>query len=151
MRKYLGFQKIDKVFIKMLNPTDVGFDLIVLNDEYLSKILNFFEYYGEELAIVWEPKFTKDTFIVYYDCAIVCVTDNYYGKNEEPKLCGKKLHITSSSKEYFTNNINIKGRKVRNTKNIFKDGSKIIKMMKISELDYKSDQSHHSKSLSSLN
>lgn len=140
MRRYLGFQKIDKEFIKMLNPTDVGFDLIVLNDEYLTKILKFVEYYGKELSIVWETKFNKETFVVFYECSISGIEDNYYGKNEEPKLCGKKLHITSSSKEYFTNNRNLIGRKVRNTKNIFKDGSKIIKLLKLSELDYKSEE-----------
>lgn len=145
MRRYLGFQKIDKEFIKMLNPTDVGFDLIVLNDEYLTKILKFVEYYGKELSIVWETKFNKETFVVFYECSISSIEDNYYaknyyGKNEEPKLCGKKLHITASSKEYFTNNINLRGRKVRNTKNIFKDGSKIIKLLKLSELDYKSEE-----------
>jgi hypothetical protein len=140
MRRYLGFQKIDKEFIKMLNPTDVGFDLIVLNDEYLTKILKFVEYYSKELSIVWETKFNKETFVVFYECSISSIEDNYYGKNEEPKLCGKKLHITSSSKEYFTNNRNLIGRKVRNTKNIFKDGSKIIKLLKLSELDYKSEE-----------
>lgn len=153
MKRFLRFYEKDKVNVKMINQSEKGFELVILNDELLNDILetiNSCEEQGDELCVLWQMKFKYENFIVYKDCTFSPPMDNMYNAHPQQTIFslprkiveinesyGKKIQVTCSGKNYYTNSIVYKKQNVKKSKEIYKDGKLLARKLKLSELNFK--------------
>ena len=148
MKRFLTFYQKDKQNIKMINQTDKGFELVFTSDDLLKNFLekiNTSEEQKDNISIVWQMKFKKQNFIVYKNCVFSAPMDNYrpvfnYYTNTkiETVLSGKKIKVVCSGTSYYSDSFLYKDRMVKKTKSKYKDASLLTRMIKISELNFKS-------------
>ena len=65
---------------------------------------------------------------------------NRFRLNELPKSAGKKIKITCSETSYYSDSYLYKNRTIKKTKNTYKDGMLLERMLKIGELNYISEK-----------
>ena len=125
----------------MINQTEKGFELIILSESLLEKLLEDLSKY-DEIHIVWQMKFKLENHIVYKDCIFSEPVDNYFldaYKKAKVRL-GKKISVKCSGKTYYSNSFMYKNRKVNKTNQIYKDSTLLERMVKICQLDIKSKE-----------
>lgn len=157
--KFLKFNEEDKRFVKMINSKHYSFELII-SEEILHDILEQIEQYknkNEDINISWQMKFKNENFIHYKNCIFSEPIDfeipkNTYFKqnnrlvnsNNLKNLKFKKIKVSFSSMDYYTNSIKYKNKIVGNitmrlkqSKNLsrYKDGILLERVMKISNLN----------------
>lgn len=160
--KFLKFNKEDKKFVKMINSKHYSFEL-VLPEELLHDILKQIEQYknkNEDINISWQMKFKNENFIHYKNCIFYEPVDYEIPKNTYFKqnnrlvnfnnldnysiLKFKKIKVSFSSMDYYSNSIKYKNKIVGNitmrlkqSKNLsrYKDGILLERVMKISNLN----------------
>lgn len=158
MKKFLKFYSKDKELIKMVNQKATCFELVFLSDQLLNETLVFIntcEENKDSIGVVWQMKFKSKNLIHYKSCTFSTPQDNYFKKkgDTETKPYGKKIKVTCSGSEFYTedeyhkNNVihypsNFKyqryGVKVGGKK--YKDGKLLNRMLKIDNLNTKSDE-----------
>lgn len=163
MKKFLRINKKDKEFVKMINQSPKGFELVILEPKILDEIMktiSLCKEKGDSIDMVWQMKFKSNNFILYKDCEFFEPVDNYfkqpvrkwgfYKLDDEPaKLCGKKIKVKCSGVSYYSHLNEFKNRLVhltyRSTKLSdaemrakYKDAKLLDRMLKIGELNYKS-------------
>ena len=153
MLKFIKFYNKDKVNVKMINQSDKGFELVILDDNLLNEVLKTINSCKEqdELCVFWQIKFNCENFIVYKNCTFSTPMDNIYTayqqqtrfslprKNEQiNQSYGKKIKVTCSGKDFYTNSIFFKNKNVKLSNEKFKDGKCLSRIIKLSELDSKS-------------
>ena len=157
MKKFLKFYSKDKKFIKMVNQKSTGFELVILSDELLNDILNFIntcEENDDTVGIIWQMKFKNKNFIHYKKCTFSAPIINYFTKRgeKESKPYGKKIKISCSDSGFYSEDDNYKDNIVHNpsrykymSKKVggpkYKDGKLLNRMLKINNLDIKSEES----------
>lgn len=157
--KFLKFNEEDKRFVKMINSKHYSFELII-SEEILHDILEQIEQYknkNEDINIAWQMKFKNQNFIHYKNCIFSEPIDfeipkNTYFKqnnrlvnsNNLKNLKFKKIKVSFSSMDYYSNSIKYKNKIVGNitmrlkqSKNLsrYKDGILLERVMKISNLN----------------
>lgn len=142
MKKFIRFNKKEKQFIKMINQSERGFELIILSETYIQHLLqliNDCEENGDNIDIVWQMKFKPGNYILYKNCIFSTPQDNYYSNyGGIPKLFGKKIKVKCSSTDFYTDSYIYKDQKVKKSRSKYKDGLLLGRMFKISELNIKS-------------
>lgn len=150
-KRFLRFYTKDKEFIKMINQSEKGFDLVITNDNVFNDILNTIKNCKENnirIDIVWQMKWKHENFILYKNCIFSEPEINYFikGKNyhrfekPSPQQCGKKIKINCDGIIHYSESEEYKHKSVKNTKNKYKDGLLLNRMLKINELKYKSEE-----------
>lgn len=154
MIRFISICNSDKENVKMINKTDKGFDLVILSDEKLNEILNIINDcdQNDELYIAWQNKFKHYNFEVYRNCIFSTPIDNvltssvrigvpYYNSiiKEIGEIFGKKIKVEFSNIGYYTESVELKNRPVKfSSTERFKDGKLLSRMLKIGELNLKS-------------
>lgn len=137
MKRFLKFYQKDKLNIKMINQSEKGFELIILDNNTLKELLeiiNMCEEENDELSIVWQMKHKKMNFIVYKKCVFSAPMDNFI----KDKLFGKKLKVSCTGTSFYSDSYLYKDRVVKKSKDKYKDATLLTRMLKISELNLKS-------------
>lgn len=165
MKRYIVISNKDKNVVKMINQTEKGFDLVIISDEFLSKIMNLINTYkdrNDEINIYWQMKFKENNYILYKNCTFSEPMENYKkpiikksyfnwggydwspeNDDNKPKLCGKKINVKCSGVDFFSESNNYrlgKGQKVPMSKRTFNDAFILNRTMKISQLNLKSEE-----------
>jgi len=147
MKRFITFNKKDKRFIKMINQTEKGFELVILSDSVIKELLetiNNCEEKNDEIYIVWQMKFKQTNFILYKKCTFSSPIDNFNSSKrtmeEKTTLCGKKIKVSCSGNSFYTNSYMYKNKEVKKTKVRYQDSNALIRMLKISELNVKCDE-----------
>lgn len=157
MKRFIKFYQKDKPSVKMINQSDKGFELIILSDELLKKLLetiNDCEEKEDGLDIIWQMKHKTENFIHYRNCTFSAPMDNFAPKTNnlfllrkgvgfspmnEDKLMGKKIRVTCDNVSFYTDSELFKNkslnRKIKTT--FYKDSIMLKRMLKISELNLK--------------
>jgi len=146
MKRFLKFYQKNKKDIKMINQSDKGFELIVLNDKLIKElveVINTCNKKGDDICVVWQMKFKNENYILYKNCIFSSPMDNFnpFAKTPEEKIqpFGKKFKVTCSDTTYYTESGIYKNRNVRMTKENYKDATLLERMLKISELNLKGE------------
>jgi len=140
MKRFLKFYQKDKEAIKMINQSEKGFELVILDDNTLKELLeiiNMCEEENDELSIVWQMKHKKMNFIVYKNCVFSAPMDNFI----KDTLLGKKLKVSCTGTSFYSDSYLYKDRIVKKSKDKYKDATLLTRMLKISELNLKSVES----------
>ena len=151
MKRFLRFYAKDKTNVKMINQSEKGFELVILSDELLNDILetiNSCEEQSIELCVLWQMKFKYENFIVYKECIFSAPMDNIYNAHPQQtrfslprkiveinESYGKKIKVTCSGKNYYTNSLMYKNQNVKLSNDKFKDGKLLTRLLKLSELE----------------
>ena len=131
MKRFLRINIRDKQFVKMINQSSKGFELVILDPKLLEEINNTLtscKEKGDDIDVVWQMKFKRDNFVVYKNCIFSEPVDNFFKETprkytwfsppnssketNEPKLCGKKFKVKCSGVSYFSNSSQYKNRLV---------------------------------------
>jgi hypothetical protein len=147
MKRFLKFYQKDKNVIKMIGQSEKGFELIILSDDKVKEMLELLhkcEERGDELSIVWQCKFKTHNFIMYRNCVFSAPMDNINPRAKANEYQGKKFKITCESADYYTENINNQnstrsqsfGWRSNANQKKYKDATLMIRMLKISELNF---------------
>ena len=149
MKRFIKFYHKDKDNIKMINQSDKGFELAILSDALLKSLLetiNDCEEKGDEVAIVWQMKHKQQNYIVYKNCTFSAPMNNIvpervsYGfKKNDINVC-KKIKITCSDTSYYSDSYLFKNKNIKKTKNTYKDGMLLERMLKLGQLNYISEK-----------
>mgnify|MGYP001768424291 CR=1 FL=1 len=149
-KRFLRFYKKDKGFIKMINQSEKGFDLIITNDNVFNDILNTIKNCKENnirIDIVWQMKWKLDNFVLYKNCIFsepeinyFIIKKRYMGDSASPQPCGKKIRIICDSVSHYSDSEEYKHKQIKNKKEKYKDGLILNRMLKINELKYKSEE-----------
>ena len=144
MKKFLRFNNKEKKFIKMINQSGRGFELIILSESYIQDLLQCIhdcEEKGDSIYIVWQMKFKAGNYILYKNCTFSTPQDNFYSMyGGEPKLFGKKIKVKCSDTNFYTDSFLYKNQKVKKSRSKYSDGMLLNRMLKISELNIKSEE-----------
>lgn len=157
--KFLKFNKEDKKFVKMINSKHYSFELVI-SEERLHDILEQIEQYknkNEDINIAWQMKFKNENFIHYKNCIFSDpiefeIPKNTYFKqnnrlvnsNNLKNLKFKKIKVSFSSMDYYSNSIKYKNKvagniimRLKEPRNQirYKDGVLLERVMKISNLN----------------
>lgn len=142
MKHFLRIKRADKKNIKMINQTESGFCLVITSDNVLNDILNKINSYNnnDEIDIVWQMKFKNDNYIIYKKCIFSNPEINYFTqRGKMPVVLGKRIKVSCSGVQYYSNSFAYKNHNVKNTKHIYKDAHLLERMLKISELNSKEE------------
>lgn len=142
MKRFLRFYNKDKQFVKMINQTENGFELIILSDKLMNEILETIHYCeldNDVIDIVWQMKFKPDNYKQYKLCTFSAPMDNFHPSDKVNPL-GKKFKVKCEETEYYTDSIMFKNRMTKKSKIMYKDMSLFIRQVKISELNFKSKE-----------
>ena len=148
MKRFIRFSQKDKKYVKMINASEKGFELVILSDDILNKILetiNSCEEQGDELYIVWQMKHKTDNFILYHNCNFSSPMDNVIPsrayilqrRSEEEPNNGKKLKVSCGGSSFYSESELYKNRTTRKSKTQYKDAMLLERMLKISELNFR--------------
>lgn len=158
MKRFLKFYQKDKLYIKMINQSEKGFELVIINSDALLnellEIINTCEERDDEISIVWQMKHKNNNFIVYKDCHFSAPMDNFaptttnrylhdgkgFNKSNEPVPLGKKIKVTCNGTSFYSDSIFYKDRTIKKSKDKYKDATLLTRMLKISELNLKSNE-----------
>lgn len=145
MKRFIKINNKDKVKIKMLNQTEKSFELVILDENLLKEYLEFInncESKGDEIYVVWQMKWKDENHTVYKNCKFSHPMENLfknekdrYYKNSVPKPFGKKLKVTCDSAILYSNSVAYKNGNPRNSRNKYKDGKLLERLLKIGELE----------------
>ena len=131
----------------MINQSEKGFELVILSDKHIKEfleVMNDCDENSDEINIVWQMKFKNENFILYHKCKVSDPMNNYnpFAKTPEEKATpyGKKFKVTCESTSYYSTSRMYKNQKVRMSKTKYKDGALLERMLKISQLNVKSNQ-----------
>ena len=159
MKRFIKFYQKDKQYVKMVNQSEKGFELIILSEEFLKNFLesiNDCEEKGDEIDIVWQMKYKIENFIHYRNCTFSAPMDNFAPKTNnlfllrkgtfspmnEDKLLGRKIRVTCDNVSFYTDSELFKNRslnkKIKNT--FYKDSIMLKRMLKIGEINLKSQE-----------
>jgi hypothetical protein len=149
MKRFIKFYHKDKQNFKMINQSDKGFELVILSDALLKNILetiNDCEEKSDDVDIVWQMKHKQQNYIVYKNCTFSAPMDNVipekwtYGfKKNEINVC-KKIKVSCSGTSYYSDSSSFKNKNIKKTKNTYKDGMLLERMLKLGELNYISEK-----------
>lgn len=141
MKRFIKIYNKDKVKIKMLNQTEKGFELVILDENLLKEYLEFInncESNGDEIYLVWQMKWKDENHTVYKNCKFSDPMENLfktakerYYKNSIPKPFGKKLKVTCDSSILYSNATLPKNKVFAK----YKDGKLLERLLKIGELE----------------
>jgi len=149
MKRFIKINHVDKENIKMINQTETGFDLAILSDDVLKKLLetiNFYEEKGDDIYIVWQMKHKFKNFVVYKNCKFSSPTDNFFNRKgsnpfyRKPILFGKRISIKCEGNSIYGNSYS--SFVSFGSKQKFKDGKLLERMLKIGNLDLFSDKNN---------
>ena len=135
MKKFIRVFAKDKQTIKMINQTNAGFDLIILDLKDFEIFKKRLESYTDEdqISIVWQMKHKRDTFTMYVDCSFGVAEDNMNSTLKVPAIQGKRLHVTCKAVQYYSERQ--ENYKVPFTKEKYKSKKLLDRMLKIAELN----------------
>lgn len=106
MNVFLKFFVKDKQFVKMINQTDKGFELVILSESLLNETLSFINEHEKDntIGLAWEMKHKNGNFVLYKNCIFSTPMDNLFKKRgeKEPSTCGKKLKVTCSGSDFYS-------------------------------------------------
>ena len=142
MKRFLKFYQADKQFVKMINSTEKGFELVINSDSYLKKLLqeiNDCEKQNDGINVVWQMKFKKENFILYKNCIFSEPMDNSYIKMGQLQK-SKKLKVTCSEISFYSESAMYKDRQVKKAKEKYKDAMLLNRMLKIDQLELKNEE-----------
>ena len=98
--------------------------------------------YGDQIYIVWQMKFKRKNFILYRNCVFTAPVDNFnpFAKTPQEKITpyGKRFKVTCSGTQFYSEDKQIK-KSVRKTTSKYKDATLLERMLKIGELNLKSE------------
>lgn len=157
--KFLKFNKDDKKFVKMINQSINGFELIILEEKMndILQIINECKKSGEKLDVVWQMKFKEQNFVHYKNCifsepvfdkfvlnSIVPTyrKNNLFSKGNKISSTknGIKITVSCSQVDYYSESSEFKNMKIKKSFHFkYKDGLLLNRMLKISELDSKNE------------
>ena len=156
MKRFIKFYHKDKDKIKMINQSDKGFELAILSESLLKSLLetiNDCEERGDEVDIVWQMKHKALNYIVYKKCTFSAPMDNVIPEKvihsfntfnlKNSTIIGKKIKVTCSDTTYYSDSFLFKNRTIKKTKNKYKDGMLLERMLKIGELNYISEKNEN--------
>jgi hypothetical protein len=150
MKKFLKIYNKDRNIFKMINPSEKGFELIILNDALFKEYLSILNFHGDKgVNVLWQMKFKEHSYALYKNCKFSDPMDNFYAEptnrffglqyniksGTDLKPFGKKFKVTCDCVEYYSNSV----RKPAVAKNKFKDFLLLERMLKIDELNSKSE------------
>lgn len=147
MKRFLKLYQKDKEYIKMINQSDKGFELIVLSNKFVKEfmeMINTCNENGDEIYIVWQMKFKRQNFVLYKNCVFSSPVDNFnpFAKTHQEKITpyGKKFTVTCSGTAFYSEDKKFKNQAVLKTTSKYKDATLLQRMLKIGELNLKSDE-----------
>lgn len=143
MKRFLKLYQKDKEYIKMINQSDTGFELVVLSNKFIDEfieMINSCNENGDEIHIVWQMKFKKQNFVLYKNCVFSEPIDNFNPFTKSPTPYGKKFKVTCSSTAFYSEDKKFKNQKVIKTTSKYKDATLLQRMLKIGELNLISDE-----------
>lgn len=144
MRRFIKFYQKDKPYFKMINQSEKGFELIILSNTKVKEMLELLhtcEERGDDISIVWQMKFKQDNFVMYKNCVFSAPMDNVnpFAKSEEDN--GKRFKVTCEDTTYYTDVDQFKNRNVnrinKSMEKKYKDATLMLRMLKISELNFR--------------
>lgn len=154
MKKFLKIYNKDRHIFKMINPSEKGFELIILDDTLFKEYLKILNFHGDNgVNVLMQMKFKEHSYALYKNCKFSDPMDNFYAEpikeannsffglpykiktSTDLKLLGKKFKVTCDSVEYYSRSI----KKPAVAKNKFKDFLLLERMLKIDELNSKSE------------
>jgi len=138
MKKFIKIFFKDKRTFKMINQTNNSFDLIVLDDFYsfINKLKSFDD---DQIYVIWQMKFKRDSFMIFTDCVFNEPIDNLNTLDKRnPFIQGKRFHVTCRSVQYYSDFY--ENKNVPFTKSKFKPKKLIDRLLKISELNQISEE-----------
>jgi hypothetical protein len=153
MKRFIKFYQKDKNIVKMINQSEKGFELIILSDEFLKKLLESINECREEdtIDIIWQMKYKLENFIHYRNCTFSEPIDNLAPKTNnffllrqkgfspmnEDKLMGKRIKVSCNNVSFYTSSEHFKNKPIKKTLNIYKDSILLKRMLKIGEINLK--------------
>ena len=142
MKRFLKFYQKDKQYIKMINATEKSFELIIINSDKIFKelleVINTCEEKGDEISIVWQMKHKPFNFIVYKNCIFSAPMDNFLPSSTD--TYGKKIKVTCSGTSFYSDSYLYKNQKIKKSNDKYKDAFLLTRMLKLSELNVKSEK-----------
>ena len=144
MKQFLRIKKSDKKFVKMINQTEKGFELVITSDSLLNdfiKKINSYKENNDDVDIVWQMKFKHDNYVAYKNCVFSEPEVNYFSqKGRDTVILGKKIKVSCSNVQYYSNSFIYKNSIVKKTKHTYKDAHLLERMLKICELNSKEEE-----------
>jgi hypothetical protein len=138
MKRFINFYQKDRQFIKMINQSNKGFELIFIDNKTFKnflELINKYENNNDEIYIIWQMKFKLKNYILYNKCTFSEPIDNYF----KDKLCGKKIEVKCSESSINTDSDIYKNTINRKTKEKYNDAILLHRMLKINQLNLKSE------------
>lgn len=153
MERLLKIYNKDKEYVKMINQSHTGFELIINSESVFKEIIEklyLWEKEEDTINIVWQMKFKKANFIVYKKCKFSDPMDNksYQGvidlfplTNIAKTNFSKKIKVSCESTSFYTESPYFKNKKVKKSYGLltFKDGKFLDRIIKIDNLNQKSE------------
>lgn len=143
MKQFLKIRRTDKKYIKMINQTEKGFELVITSDSVLNEIIekiNSYKINNDSVDIVWQMKFKHENYITYKNCVFSEPEINFFNsKGKEPVILGKKIKVACSGVQYYSNSHVYKNSKVKKSSHQYKDGNLLDRMLKVCQLNNKSE------------
>ena len=143
MKRFLKIYRKDKEDIKMINQSEKGFELVILSDKLIkefTEMINICRINGDQIYIVWQMKFKRENFILYRNCIFSDPIDNFNPFTKPQKLFGKKFKVTCSGTMFYSESKLFKNQIVKKTNLKYKDATLLERMLKIGELNLKSEE-----------
>ena len=142
MKQFLRINRADKKYVKMINQTETGFELVITSDSVLDnfiKKINSYKENNDDVDIVWQMKFKHDNYITYKNCVFSEPEINYFSKRQgiDTVILGKKIKVSCSGVQYYSDSFIYKNRIVKKSKHTYKDAHLLERLLKISELNSK--------------
>lgn len=143
MKQFLRIKRVDKKHVKMINQAEKGFELVITSksilDDFIKKI-NSYKENNDDVDLVWQMKFKHDNYVTYKNCIFSEPEVNYFSqKGRDTVILGKKIKVSCSGVQYYSNSHMYKNSTVKKTKHIYKDAHLLERMLKISELNSKTE------------
>lgn len=144
MEGFITINSGNKKFVKMINQTNNGFELVILSENYLSEILNLINTYKEKgynISLLWTMKFKPNNYILYKKCKFSTPEDNHYSFLGDPKkIIGKRIKVKCSDNEFYSTSFLYKNEKIMKSYKTYRDPLTLVRRMKISQLNLKSQE-----------
>lgn len=142
MKRFLRFYNRDKQEVKMINQTENGFELVILSENVMKELLekiNDAEESGDSIDVIWQMKWKSENYKQYKNCVFSAPMDNFHPRDNNSPM-GRKFKVTCNDTGYYTDSVFQKNKFNRRSKVTYKDMTLLTRMLKISELNVKSDK-----------